>query len=468
MKKENLWLSYQNEDKEKLQAICERYKNCLNEGKTERECIDLTIRMAKEAGYHDLADIIAAKGKVSKGDKVYAVQMHKSIALFQIGEEPISSGMNILGAHIDSPRIDVKQNPLYEKEGFAYFDTHYYGGIKKYQWTAIPLSLHGRVARKDGTMVDICLGEKEDDPIFVITDLLVHLAGEQMGKKATEVVTGENLDLLIGNIPLEKDSDTSKEEKETIKANVLKLLADQYGIDEEDFQSAELEIVPAGKARDCGFDRSMVLSYGQDDRICAFTSLFAMLDAKCSTRTQCCLLVDKEEIGSVGATGMQSSFFANAVAELLAMTEGESELLVRRALANSVMLSSDVSAGFDPLYANVFEKNNSAFLAHGVTFNKYTGSRGKSGSNDANAEYIAALRKVMDDANVSYQFAELGKVDAGGGGTIAYIMAKYGMNVIDSGVAVLNMHAPYEVSSKADIYEAVKGYLAFLNWNGEF
>ena len=320
MKKENLWLSYQNEDKEKLQAICERYKNCLNEGKTERECIDLTIRMAKEAGYHDLADIIAAKGKVSKGDKVYAVQMHKSIALFQIGEEPISSGMNILGAHIDSPRIDVKQNPLYEKEGFAYFDTHYYGGIKKYQWTAIPLSLHGRVARKDGTMVDICLGEKEDDPIFVITDLLVHLAGEQMGKKATEVVTGENLDLLIGNIPLEKDSDTSKEEKETIKANVLKLLADQYGIDEEDFQSAELEIVPAGKARDCGFDRSMVLSYGQDDRICAFTSLFAMLDAKCSTRTQCCLLVDKEEIGSVGATGMQSSFFANAVAELLAMT----------------------------------------------------------------------------------------------------------------------------------------------------
>lgn len=468
MKKENLWLSYQNEDKEKLQAICERYKNCLDEGKTERECIDLTIRMAKEAGYRNLADIIAAKGKVSKGDKVYAVQMHKSIALFQIGEEPISSGMNILGAHIDSPRIDVKQNPLYEKEGFAYFDTHYYGGIKKYQWTAIPLSLHGRVAKKDGTMVDICLGEKEEDPIFVITDLLIHLAGEQMGKKATEVVTGENLDLLIGNIPLEKDSDTSKEEKETIKANVLKLLADQYSIDEEDFQSAELEIVPAGKARDCGFDRSMVLSYGQDDRICAFTSLFAMLDAKCGTRTQCCLLVDKEEIGSVGATGMQSSFFANAVAELLAMTEGESELLVRRALANSVMLSSDVSAGFDPLYANVFEKNNAAFLAHGVTFNKYTGSRGKSGSNDANAEYIAALRKVMDDANVSYQFAELGKVDAGGGGTIAYIMAKYGMNVIDSGVAVLNMHAPYEVSSKADIYEAVKGYLAFLSWNGKF
>ena len=464
MKKENLWLSYQNEDKEKLRAICERYKNCLNEGKTERECIDLTIRMAKEAGYHDLADIIAAKGKVSKGDKVYAVQMHKSIALFQIGEEPISTGMNILGAHIDSPRIDVKQNPLYEKEGFAYFDTHYYGGIKKYQWTAIPLSLHGRVARKDGTMVDICLGEKEDDPIFVITDLLIHLAGEQMGKKATEVVTGENLDLLIGNIPLEKDSDTSKEEKETIKANVLKLLADQYGIDEEDFQSAELEIVPAGKARDCGFDRSMVLSYGQDDRICAFTSLFAMLDAKCGTRTQCCLLVDKEEIGSTGASGMTSRFFENAVAEYVLLNEGVeyNDIVLRRTLANSKMLSSDVSAGFDPMYEDVYEKRNAAFLARGPVFNKYTGSGGKSGSNDANAEYLARLRKVMDDAGVTYQFAELGKVDVGGGGTIAYIMANYGMEVIDSGVAVLSMHAPYEVSSKADVYEAVKGYRAFL------
>lgn len=462
MKKENLWLSYQNENKEKLQAICERYKNCLNEGKTERECIDLTIRMAKEAGYHDLADIIAAKGKVSKGDKVYAVQMHKSIALFQIGEEPISSGMNILGAHIDSPRIDVKQNPLYEKEGFAYFDTHYYGGIKKYQWTAIPLSLHGRVARKDGTMVDICLGEKEDDPIFVITDLLIHLAGEQMGKKATEVVTGENLDLLIGNIPLEKDSDTSKEEKETIKANVLKLLADQYGIDEEDFQSAELEIVPAGKARDCGFDRSMILSYGQDDRVCAFTSLFAMLDVENAKRTGCCLLVDKEEIGSVGATGMHSRFFENTVAELVALTEGESELKVRRALANSRMLSSDVSAAYDPMFAEAFEKRSAAFFTKGLAFNKFTGSRGKSGSNDANAEYLARLRKVMDDAGVTYQFAELGKVDVGGGGTIAYIMANYGMEVIDSGVAVLSMHAPYEVSSKADVYEAVKGYRAFL------
>ena len=462
MKKENLWLSYQNEDKEKLQAICERYKNCLDEGKTERECIDLTIRMAKEAGYRNLADIIAAKGKVSKGDKVYAVQMHKSIALFQIGEEPISTGMNILGAHIDSPRIDVKQNPLYEKEGFAYFDTHYYGGIKKYQWTTIPLSLHGRVARKDGTMVDICLGEKEEDPVFVITDLLIHLAGEQMGKKATEVVTGENLDLLIGNIPLEKDSDTSKEEKETIKANVLRLLADQYGIDEEDFQSAELEIVPAGKARDCGFDRSMVLSYGQDDRICAFTSLFAMLDAKCGTRTQCCLLVDKEEIGSVGATGMQSHFFENSVADVLDALGQYSDLRLRKALKNSSMLSSDVSAGYDPAFAEAFEKKNSAYLGRGIVLNKFTGARGKSGSNDANAEYVARVRKIFNDHNVFFQTAELGKVDVGGGGTIAYIAALYEMEVIDSGVSVLSMHAPWEVTSKADVYEAYKAYKAFL------
>lgn len=374
--------------------------------------------------------------------------------------------MNILGAHIDSPRIDVKQNPLYENDGFAYFDTHYYGGIKKYQWTAIPLALHGVVARKDGTVVNVNIGEKEEDPVFVITDLLVHLAGEQMAKKATEVVNGESLDLLIGNCPVEKSEDLDKEEKDTIKENVLKLLSDNYGIEEEDFLSAELEIVPAGKARDLGFDRSMILAYGQDDRICSFTSFFAMLDAaEVTERTLCCLLVDKEEIGSVGATGMESRFFENAVAELIAATEADSQLLVRRALSNSRMLSSDVSAGYDPLYASVFEKNNSAFLAKGLTFNKFTGSRGKSGSNDANAEYIAELRKVMDDAEVTYQFAELGKVDAGGGGTIAYIMAKYGMNVIDSGVAVLNMHAPYEVSSKADVYEAVRGYKAFLNWN---
>ena len=464
MKKENLWLSYQDEDKKELNRICEWYKKCLDEGKTECECTDLVVKMAKDQGYQDLFQVIKEGKKVQTGDKLYAVQMKKCVALFRIGEEPISNGMNILGAHIDSPRIDVKQNPLYEKEGFAYLDTHYYGGIKKYQWTATPLAIHGTVVKKNGTSVEVTIGEKDDDPVFVITDLLIHLAGEQMAKKATEVVTGENLDLLIGNCPIEKAEDMEKEEKEAVKANVLKILQEMYGIEEEDFLSAELEIVPSGKARDCGFDRSMVLAYGQDDRICAFTSLLAMLEVEKHKRTLCCLLVDKEEIGSVGATGMHSQFFENMVAELLAMTEGDSQLLLRRALMNSRMLSSDVSAGFDPLYASVFEKKNSAFLANGVTFNKYTGSRGKSGSNDASAEYIAELRNIMDEANVSYQFAELGKVDAGGGGTIAYIMAEYGMNVIDSGVAVLNMHAPYEISSKADIYEAVKGYKAFLEW----
>jgi aspartyl aminopeptidase len=464
MKKENLWLSYNDEDKAKLNEVCNRYKNCLNAGKTERECAKLVVKMAKEKGYRQLYDVIESGEKIKAGDKLYVVQMNKSVALFQVGKEPLSQGMNILGAHIDSPRLDVKQNPLYENEGFAYFDTHYYGGIKKYQWGTSPLSLHGVVVKKDGTSVNINIGENEDDPVFVITDLLVHLAGEQMEKKAKEVIAGEDLDILIGNCPLKSDESTDKEEKETIKANILKILSDNYGIEEEDFLSAELEVVPAGKARDLGFDRSMVLSYGQDDRICAFTSLFAMLDMAdtVTDRTLCCLLVDKEEIGSVGATGMQSRFFENAVAELVAATESDSQLLVRRALSNSMMLSSDVSAGFDPLYASSFEKKNSAFLAKGLCFNKFTGSRGKSGSNDANAEYIAKLRKVMDSANVSYQFAELGKVDIGGGGTIAYIMAKYGMDVIDSGVAVLNMHSQYEVSSKADIYEAVKGYTAFL------
>lgn len=464
MKKESLWLGYKDEDKKELEKVCSLYKTCLDEGKTERECVERIIKMAEEKGYRELSTVIDSGDELKAGDKLYVVQMNKSVALFQLGKRPISEGMNILGAHIDSPRIDVKQNPLYEKDGFAYFDTHYYGGIKKYQWTAIPLALHGVIAKKNGETVKVCIGEKDDDPVFVITDLLIHLAGEQMAKKATEVVTGENLDLLIGNCPLEENEELEKEEKETLKANVLKLLKEAYDVEEEDLLSAELEIVPAGKARDLGFDRSMILAYGQDDRICAFTSLFAMLDlaSEVTERTLCCLLVDKEEIGSVGATGMQSRFFENAVAELAAMTEQDSQRLVRRALANSNMLSSDVSAGYDPLYANAFEKNNAAFLSHGLTFNKFTGSRGKSGSNDANAEYIAALRKIMDDANVKYQFAELGKVDVGGGGTIAYIMAKYGMNVIDSGVAVLNMHAPYEGSSKADVYEAVRGYTAFL------
>lgn len=461
--KTNIWNTYSSDQLAELNGINERYKSCLNAGKTERECVELSIRMAEAAGYRSIEEVLAAGDKLKAGDKVYAVNMNKMLALFRIGEEPLSAGMNILGAHIDSPRIDVKQNPLYENEGLAYLDTHYYGGIKKYQWVAQPLSIHGVIVKKDGTTEKVSIGEEENDPVFVITDLLVHLAQEQMEKKASKVIEGEKLDLLIGNRPIDSAAGEGAEaEKDAIKANVLRLLKDKYGMDEDDFTSAELEIVPAGKARDCGLDRSMILSYGQDDRVCAFTSLFAMLDITEAKRTGCCLLVDKEEIGSVGATGMHSRFFENTVAELIALTEGESDLKVRRALANSRMLSSDVSAAYDPMYAEAFEKRSSAFFTNGLTFNKFTGSRGKSGSNDANAEYIAALRKAMDDAGVAYQFAELGRVDLGGGGTIAYIMANYGMEVIDSGVAVLNMHAPYEVSSKADIYEAVKGYRAFL------
>ncbi len=461
--KTNIWNTYSSDQLAELNGINERYKSCLNVGKTERECVELSIRMAEAAGYRSIEEVLAAGDKLKAGDKVYAVNMNKMLALFRIGEEPLSTGMNILGAHIDSPRIDVKQNPLYENEGLAYLDTHYYGGIKKYQWVAQPLSIHGVIVKKDGTTEKVSIGEEKNDPVFVITDLLVHLAQEQMEKKASKVIEGEKLDLLIGNRPIDSAAGEGAEaEKDAIKANVLRLLKDKYGMDEDDFTSAELEIVPAGKARDCGLDRSMILSYGQDDRVCAFTSLFAMLDITEAKRTGCCLLVDKEEIGSVGATGMHSRFFENTVAELIALTEGESDLKVRRALANSRMLSSDVSAAYDPMYAEAFEKRSSAFFTNGLTFNKFTGSRGKSGSNDANAEYIAALRKAMDDAGVAYQFAELGRVDLGGGGTIAYIMANYGMEVIDSGVAVLNMHAPYEVSSKADIYEAVKGYRAFL------
>ena len=456
------WSSYNSQQLEELEQISKRYKSCLDAGKTERECVELGVRMAQEAGYRDLNEVMAAGESLKAGDKVYAVCMKKMLALFRLGEEPVSAGMNILGAHIDSPRIDVKQNPLYENEGLAYLDTHYYGGIKKYQWVAQPLALHGVIVKKDGTTEKVSIGEDENDPVFVITDLLIHLAQEQMEKKASKVIEGEKLDLLIANCPLEEAAGDEKE-KETIKANVLRLLKEKYDMAEEDFLSAELEIVPAGRARDCGLDRSMILSYGQDDRVCAFTSLFAMLDVTEAKRTGCCLLVDKEEIGSVGATGMHSRFFENTVAELIAMTEGESDLKVRRALMNSRMLSSDVSAAYDPMFAEAFEKRSSAFFANGITFNKFTGSRGKSGSNDANAEYIVALRKALDDAGVAYQFAELGRVDAGGGGTIAYIMANYGMEVIDSGVAVLNMHAPYEVTSKADVYEAVKGYRAFLN-----
>lgn len=462
MGQENVWKLYSEAERQELNEICERYKTCLDAGKTERECVTLAVEMAKAAGYRELQSAIEKGEKLKAGDKVYAVWMNKMMALFQIGEEPISGGMNILGAHIDSPRLDVKQNPLYEADGFAYLDTHYYGGIKKYQWVAQPLALHGVVALKNGETVTISVGEKEDDPVFTITDILIHLAAEKMEKTAAKVIEGENMDLLIGNMPIGDCEDLKEKEKETIKANVLDILKKQYHIEEEDFRSAELEIVPAGKARDLGFDRSMIMGYGQDDRICAFTSLFAMLEAGGLKRTGVCLLVDKEEIGSVGATGMQSHFFENMVAELVALTEGESDLKVRRALANSRMLSSDVSAAYDPLYAEHYEKRNSGFFSRGLSLNKFTGVKGKNGSNDANAEYIAALRKIFDDANVAYQFDELGKVDVGGGGTIAYIMANYGMEVIDSGIALLCMHAPYEVSSKADIYEAVKGYRAFL------
>lgn len=464
MEKKNLWKMYNEAEKAELHKVAEKYKDCLNKGKTERECVDLAVEMAKEAGYRDVQEVLAEGKALVKGDKVYANCMGKMIALFRMGDEPISNGMNILGAHVDSPRIDVKQNPLYENEDFAYLDTHYYGGIKKYQWISQPLALHGVVAKKDGTLVKISVGEKEEDPVFVITDLILHLSGGQMSKRANEIIEGEKLDLLVGSCPIEKDESLEKEEKDAVKANVLKILNDTYGIEEEDFLSAELEIVPAGKARDCGFDRSMIMAYGHDDRVCAFTSLFAMLEVEDTQRTSCCLLVDKEEIGSVGATGMQSQYFENIVAELVALNEGESELKVRRALANSRMLSSDVSAGYNPMYPEVFEKRSSAFFAGGLSFNKFTGSHGKSGSNDANAEYIARLRNVMDKENVTIQFAELGRVDVGGGGTIAYIMAKYGMEVIDSGIPVFSMHAPYEICSKADVYEAVKGYKAFLKY----
>ena len=462
MNEKTVWESYTEEDKKKVYDFCEEYRTFLSKCKTERECVKEILKEAEAKGYRGLKEVRRSGEKLQAGDKVYVSIMGKTLALFHIGKEPMEKGMNILGAHIDSPRLDLKQNPLYEADGLAMLETHYYGGIKKYQWVTGPMALHGVVAKKDGSVEEISIGEKESDPVFVITDLLVHLAANQMSKKASEVIEGEKLDLLIGNSPLDKAEGLDEEEKETIKANVLHILKENYGIEEEDFASAELEIVPAGKARDCGFDRSMILSYGQDDRVCAFTSLFAMLDVENAKRTGCCLLVDKEEIGSVGATGMHSRFFENTVAELVALTEGESELKVRRALANSRMLSSDVSAAYDPMFAEAFEKRSAAFFTKGLAFNKFTGSRGKSGSNDANAEYLARLRKVMDDAGVTYQFAELGKVDVGGGGTIAYIMANYGMEVIDSGVAVLSMHAPYEVSSKADVYEAVKGYRAFL------
>ncbi|MCD7766469.1 MAG: aminopeptidase 1 [Lachnospiraceae bacterium] len=504
MQKDNAWNTYTEEQLEELEALAKRYRAFLDAGKTERECVAETVRIVRAQGYRSLDEVRALGSRLQAGDKVYAVGMEKTIALFVIGEQPLEKGMRILGAHIDSPRLDVKQDPLYEDTELAYLDTHYYGGIKKYQWVTVPLAIHGVVAKKDGTKVQVCIGEREDDPVVFVSDLLVHLSGEQMEKKARVVIEGENLDILVGSRPLSKakkagepgeaessasdlndaecagtapktsangaecmesagrESDDKKAEKDMVKQNILAILKEAYDMEEEDFLSAELEIVPAQKARDCGLDRSMIMAYGQDDRVCAYTSLEALLGIPTQEYTCCCLLVDKEEIGSVGATGMQSRFFENTVAELMDCAGQYSELALRRALCRSRMLSSDVSAAYDPLYWRYFEKKNSAYFGKGLVFNKFTGSRGKSGSNDANAEYIAAIRALLDKHKVAYQTAELGKVDIGGGGTIAYISALYGMEVIDSGVAVLNMHAPMEVTSKADVYEAMKGYRAFL------
>lgn len=463
MERKNAWSQYSAEELSRLEAVNEDYKACLDAGKTERECVRLTIERIEKEGYKNLKEVIRNGEKVQAGDKVYAVCMDKTIAMFHMGTKPLEEGMNLLGAHIDSPRIDVKQNPLYENDEFAYLDTHYYGGIKKYQWVALPLAMHGVVALKDGRTVNVVIGEDMNDPVLGVTDLLIHLAAEQMEKKGAKVVDGENLDVLIGSIPeKEDDKKDDKEAKESVKAAMLRIFKEKYGIEEEDFFSAELEIVPAGPARDYGMDRSMIMGYGHDDRVCAYTSLIAMLDVKDVDKTSVCLLVDKEEIGSVGATGMHSKFFENMVAEVLNCLGDYSEIKLRRALTNSKMLSSDVSAAFDPLYAAAFEKKNAAFLGRGMVFNKFTGSRGKSGSNDCNAEFLGELRSTLEKHEVNYQSAELGKVDVGGGGTIAYILAQYGMEVVDSGIPVLSMHAPWEIVSKADVYETMLGYKAFL------
>lgn len=456
MERKNAWKDYTEKEITEMEQLNEKYRKFLDEGKTERECVKAAVALAEQAGYRNLYDILEQGKSLKAGDKVYAVHMKKSIALFQIGKKPMEKGMAILGAHIDSPRMDIKQNPLYEDTELAYLDTHYYGGIKKYQWVTLSLAIHGVIVKQNGEVVDVCIGEEEKDPVFCVTDLLIHLAHERMEKKADAVIEGEALDILVGSRPLKG------EEKDAVAKNVLSILKEKYDVEEEDFLSAELEIVPAGKARESGLDRSMIMAYGQDDRVCAYTSLLAMLEVEDTEYTTCCLLVDKEEIGSVGATGMRSQFFENTVAEVLACVGQYSDLALRRCLANSKMLSSDVSAAFDPAYASAYEKKNAAYFGRGMVFNKFTGSRGKSGSNDANAEFMAQIRGILKDAKVAYQTAELGKVDIGGGGTIAYIMALYGMDVIDCGVAVLNMHAPWEITSKADVYETKKGYVVFL------
>ncbi|MBR3299640.1 MAG: aminopeptidase [Clostridia bacterium] len=460
MERNVAWTTYTDKDLKKLETISKNYIKFLDSGKTERECVTEAIRLSEKHGYRDFAEVIAEGGKLKAGDCVYSNCMGKAIMFFKVGRQPIEKGMNIVGAHIDSPRIDLKQNPMYEEAGLAYLDTHYYGGIKKYQWVAMPLAMHGVVAKKDGTLVNIVIGEDPKDPVIGISDLLPHLAADQMGKKGSLIIEGEALDVIIGSKPAKTDDD---KDKDAVKNAVLAILKEKYDIEEEDFLSAEIEIVPAGGAREFGLDRSMIIGYGHDDRVCAYAQLEALFDiSDIPEYTICCILADKEEIGSVGATGMSAKYFENAVAELINATGDYCDLKLRRTLAASRMLSCDVSAGFDPLFAGVFERKNSAYLGRGVCFNKYTGRGGKGGSNDANAEYMGALRKLMEDAKVNFQTAELGKVDQGGGGTIAYICAAYGMNVIDSGVAVLSMHAPWEIISKADLYEAVKAYRAFL------
>lgn len=458
--KKTAWENYTDDEKQEVFDFAEEYRKFISACKTERECTREFRRLADAAGFRDLEAVLAAGDTLQPGDRVYADNKGKNMALFIIGSEPMEKGMNILGAHIDSPRLDLKQNPLYEDTGLALLDTHYYGGVKKYQWVTLPLALHGVFAKKDGTVVPVNIGDRPGDPVFGVSDLLIHLAGTQMEKKANRVIEGEDLNVLTGSIPLEGADEDAKEK---VKKNVLAILKEEYGVEENDFLSAEIEVVPAGEARDYGIDRSMIMGYGHDDRVCAYPSFAAMRDIGIPARTSACLLVDKEEIGSVGATGMQSRFFENVTAEVMAACTAYSDLALRRALGNSRALSSDVSAAFDPNYPTVMEKNNSAYFGGGVVFNKYTGSRGKSGSNDASAEYMALIRDIMDCAGVTFQTAELGKVDQGGGGTIAYILGNYNMQVIDSGVAVLNMHAPWEIISKADLFEAYKCYKAFLD-----
>lgn len=462
MERKNAWESYSEEELKEVFGFAEDYKAFISACKTERECVSELKEQAKKAGFLDMEEVMAKGITLKAGDRVFADNKGKSMALFVIGKQGMDAGMNILGAHIDSPRLDLKQNPLYEDTDLALLDTHYYGGVKKYQWVTLPLALHGVIVKKDGTTVNVNIGEKPEDPVFGVSDLLIHLSAEQLEKKAAKVVEGEAMDVLIGSMPLKTDTEDEKEVTKKVQANILKILKEQYDVEEEDFLSAEIEVVPAGAARDYGFDRSMIMGYGHDDRVCAYPSYAAMLEMDVPERTSVCLLVDKEEIGSVGASGMQSRFFENIAAEVMNACGDYSELKLRRALQNSKVLSSDVSAAFDPNYPAVMEKKNAAYFGRGLVFNKYTGSRGKSGSNDASAEYMAEIRKIMDENGVFFQTAELGKVDQGGGGTIAYILGNYNMEVIDSGVAVMNMHAPWEIISKADLYEAKRGYVAFL------